>query len=132
MRSYGAAAPLLASDRIVELLLFEFEFTSAVARYNSSEWDIEWDGKTWFRGGGVLSVELPVEDASLSAHQAVITLAAMNPAILSRALSEKVAGRPATIYHVLMNPDTFEIRNVVPDLFGYMSALQITAAGSYA
>jgi hypothetical protein len=133
VRTYGPdAASLLAADRVVELYLFEFEFVSGTVRHNSSSWDIEWDGKNWLRGDGLFGVKFPKEDVTGAANAAVVTLSAMNEALLSRALSERVRGRPATIFHMVMNPDTFAIVSVSREFSGLMSQLTITAEGSFA
>lgn len=127
MRNYGAAAPLLSGAHVVEVMLFEFRFASGTSRYNSSMWDIEWNGHTWFRGNGLFSYTVPREDTTLAAHGAEVTLSAMNPALLSRALSEKVKGRPARIYHMVMHPETFAVVGVSTEFGGRMSTLNITS-----
>ena len=132
MVNYGAALPLLSSRAGVECHLLQFDFTSGVQRYNTSLWDLDWDGVNWPAGKGLFSIDYAAQSLEIEVYGAKVRLSAMNPSMLSRALSEKVKGKTAAIYHAVLNPDTFEIEMVVREFRGYMSAISITSGGSSA
>lgn len=132
MRSYATAAPLLSAEQVAELHLVEFFFPSGTLRYNTSTGDIDWNGFTWYAGHGLFDIKFPTEDTSLEAHGAVVTLAAMNPSMLYLALAERVKGKMANLYHMVMDPETFAIQAVQREFGGLVSQMEITSGASNA
>lgn len=130
MIDYGASLPLLSAAHTVECHLIELNFSSGTSRYNTSAIDIEWDGYVWFAGMGAFSIEFAAQSLEMEAHGAKITLAALNPARLGQALTEKVRGRTGVIYHAILSPTTFDPIIVVREDAGVMSALEISSKGT--
>lgn len=127
MRDYGAAETLLDQDTVAECHLIELEFSSGTSRYNTTGWEFPWNSVTWFAGNDMFGLSFGAEDTTLESYKATVTLSAMNPAMLGRALSERVRGRRGTIYHCIFNPDTFDIVEVTREWSGWLSGVTIVS-----
>ena len=102
-----AAAP--AAPDTVACLFGQFNFTSGTAYYNSSGWNIDWNGHSWLGLGKLVGIDFPNETARVESNAMKVTLAATDPQpedYVSLALSEEVHGRTCTIYFVLFNATT--------------------------
>lgn len=130
MIDYGPQQPLLSASNIAEVHLLEFFFKSGTRRYNTSSWDLEWNGVTWFAGHGLFNIEFAAQTLDLEAKGTVITLGAMDPTKLAQALIERVKGKTVNIYHAILDADTFVILRVVKEDAGRMSNLTIMSGGS--
>lgn len=132
MRSYSSQGlALLRGERLVVAHLLEFWLTAGnPMRFNTSSMELDALGVHWFPGHGLFELTFPAEDSSLEAHEATITLSAMNPAMLGQALTAKVKGKFCNIYQVIFNPDTLQIAEIQLEFFGRMSALTIVSGAT--
>lgn len=128
MIDYGAAAPMLDDEHVISVLLIDVETLVNVLRYNTSGWDLEWGGETWYAGGGVLDVLLPDEDSNLEAHKCVIKVASLNPAQTSLALSQNLHSRFVGVHHAILDPTTYNIVAVARLFSGRVSNLVLNKA----
>ena len=126
MRGYGAGTSLLSGDRVAHLYLVEYETASGQIRYNDSGWDIEWFGFTWYAGHGVIGLSIADESVNLEMHGASIQIAALNPAIVSQALSQNNRGRYCAIHHAILDPDTYELVSVTREWSGRLSNVRLS------
>lgn len=127
MRNYGAGAALLDDEHVVHARLIEVETHVSTLRYNNSGWDLPWNGHTWLAGGGVLGIELPDEDATLQAHEAVIEIASLNPDQTSLAMNNNLHGRYCAVYHAVIDVSgpAYVIAGVAREYSGRISVLSL-------
>lgn len=119
----------LGQDHSVWVWLIEVEIRTGWLRYNSSEWDLSWNGHTWIAGDRVVSIQPASEDMSGQVNGAIVTVASLDPATTSLALSETLEGRVGNLYIAVMNPQTFAIVEVKKYFGGRVSNLVLTKVG---
>lgn len=130
MRDYGAAESLLDAEHVVHARLIEIETHISTLRYNNSGWDLEWpadSGQIWLAGGGVLGIDLPDEDATLTAHDMVVEIASLNPDQTSLALNNNLHGRYCAVYHAVIDVSgpAYVIAGVAREYSGRISAQSV-------
>jgi hypothetical protein len=130
LRDYASAVSLLSGDRIVHCYLIEYEAISGMVRYNTSGWDIDWLEETWFAGHGVIGLDIAEENVNLQMHGSSIKIAALNPAVVSQALSQNNRGRYGGIYHAMFHPETYKLVEVTREWSGRVSSMVLTKPGS--
>lgn len=128
MRAYTTS--LMDAESVVHAMLIEVHTASGVIRRNTSDDDLEWNSETWVGDGGALAVKSAEEDMSGEIHGAIVTLAGLDPATTSLALSETLEGKLAVIYHCLFDPDTLQIAEVQKTFSGRVSNVILTKASS--
>lgn len=125
MRDYGSATPLLSGGHFVHAHLIEYETETGTIRYNTSGWDLEWDDETWLAGHGVIQLAIADEGVNLEVHGSSITIAALNPAVTSQALSQNNRGRYCAVYEAVLDPDTYQIKGDSREWSGRLSNVQL-------
>ncbi len=128
MRAY--TTNLMDAESVVHAMLIEVHTASGIIRRNTSDDDLEWDGETWTGDGGALSIKMAEEDMSGQIHGSIVTLAGLDPATTSLALSETLEGKVAIIYHALFDPDTLQIEEVRKEFSGRVSNVILTKVAS--
>lgn len=96
----------IRSSRVKFVTLIVIDFPFGTERYTDAAYDFVHGGNTYKGAGGLVSIELPREDASLEAHACTLTAAGLTPAAVSIVLQERVRGSPVSIQVLLMDPDT--------------------------
>lgn len=107
-------------------LLIEIHTQANVIRYNTSDWDLTWGGFQWFAGDRLISLDSADEDMSGAVNSCVVTIAALDPATTSMAMSETLEGNRGVIYQVIFDPQTFQIVEAQKEFSGRVSNLILT------
>ena len=125
----GFTTGLIGLDHTAWMWLVEVSTSAGWLRYNSSQWDLTWNGHTWLAGDRVLSIEPASEDMSGQVNGAVLTVSSLDPATTSLALSESLEGRVGNLYIAVLNPGTYQIAEVQRFFSGRVSNLILTKVG---
>lgn len=94
----AAALAEIGKETVRICLLFEAEFTGGTVYLWSGVGDLSWNGQTWLGGGQLLSVSEIAETSDVVASGVTVTLAGVDPAYVSAAISEAGQGLPGKIW----------------------------------
>lgn len=113
-----AADTELASSHVPAIMLVELDFPSGFFRLNNSGQTFDWDSKTWYAGGSLLSISDIEESASLEAHGVTLQLNAVSLSpitgspneanIVQIARAQNYQGRSAKIWFAPLNETTYQ------------------------
>lgn len=98
MKTYDAAAVTALEGDTGVAVYIQLEFTSGTKRFWTGGYDTTWGGNDWQGAGGCAGVGEIRETEQLIATSVQLTLAGTSDALTALLLSEKVRGRPCTLW----------------------------------
>ncbi len=99
-------AEAISDDRVRMCYLVEASFDTGPVYFSTATWTMFYNGIEWLGAGSLLDIQLPDEDSSLEAHECLVSLDGLDPAVISLALNEDLEGRAIRIYGLVYDPDT--------------------------
>lgn len=116
----------LQGKAIRVFLLFEAEFPSGTVRLSTLHEDVIWAGQTWIGGGTLLSVSAIQESTDVVATGITVTLAGVDPSLVSLVISDAMQGLPGKVWLGLHDASGALIVNPLALFAGRLDVPQIT------
>ncbi len=86
----------------------ELDFTTAL-RLSTLPYAYPWNGYTWVGAGNLGSISPVGENSDLQAQGVTLSLAGIDPSLISTALSEQYQGKGCQIWFAPLNPDNGQL-----------------------
>lgn len=101
------AAAILASH-FSGIAFVQLDFATPIY-LSTLPYSFNWNGKTWVGAGNLGSISPLGENADLQAQGVSLTLAGIDPTLISVALSEQYQGKACKIWFSPLNPDNGQL-----------------------
>lgn len=103
MKSYDAITALLLDTDCAVAVYIQLDFASGTQRFWTGGYDTVWNGESWKGSGGCVGIGEIRETEQLIATSVQLTLAGAADELTALLLSEKVRGRPCTLWFTPLN-----------------------------
>lgn len=98
----SAMASAILGD-VAPILLFEGEFASGAVRFWTGSGQIEWNGQTWTGAGQLIGISDIEENTEVVATGITVSLAGVDPALVSAVIGEARQNAPGRIWVGLLD-----------------------------
>ena len=100
-------ASILASH-FTGIAFVQLDFTTPIY-LSTLPYAFDWNGHTWVGAGNLGSISPVGENSDLQAQGVALTLAGLDPALISVAIGEQYQGKACKIWFSPINPDTGQL-----------------------
>ncbi len=105
----GAMSAALAAKQLAPIVFIEGDFSGGFVRMWNGIGAIVWDGKVWLGGGQLLGISQIEETRAIEATSISVSLAGVDPAMVSIAYDDFSQGRALRAWLGLMDVPTAQI-----------------------
>ena len=110
-------AAALAADHIEGIAFVQLDFATTL-RLSTLPYNFSWNGFTWIGAGNLGQISPVGENVDLQAQGVSLSLAGIDPSLISTALGEQYQGKPAQIWFCPLNTDTGQLIGTPIRIFG--------------
>lgn len=96
----------LDAAHAMPMAFVQIDWTSGTQRWCTAGADIAWNGFTWSALGSLVDIAAVEESEDLRSIALDFTISGVTDSMRSLALSEKIRGRPVTVWFATINPAT--------------------------
>lgn len=127
---HSATAAAVAAETVVRAMAVELAFSTGTVRLNTTFDTLVIGGQEFVPAGSLGSISSIEESAELASTSVRLTLSGIPRAMVNIALGEAYQNRAATIWEVVVNPDTLAIVGTPIVLFrGRMDVMTVNYTG---